>query len=373
MPRPKKEDPIESARRSIKIHAAFQPDGTTLKDVELLMELWSEVQDHLILADERELVREEKEWSELKQAIEKLSPLFESVLKGDRAASAASVDASELVPEKALRKKVFDWYTEILSRKPEETEQADAELKVARAELNVRSRIQDHKSSITRGIESLCKSVETDGLAAAEVLLEVATYATFHLMLATRTHPEIMKEVAAMNSMWPVIAKEEPGWEKIATDQVIKLELGKGLTRFKTPLRRVRGSDIHLPARRWAKAAVHAIDETRWKAPFFLHMVKKLGGSDEWAAFSVMHGWDLADYPSWVSSATKLEPLSVNTFDSWKAVIREIIREQVADFHLLPEWATQRMTAEANGRNTPGQIQNAILDDIVSALKRLVP
>ena len=31
------------------------------------------------------------------------------------------------------------------------------------------------------------------------------------------------------------------------------------------------------------------------------------------------------------------------------------------------------MTAESNGRGTPGEIQNAILDDIVSALKRLVP
>lgn len=349
------------------------PDEDLHKDVELLMELWSEVQDHLLQARDRELAREKMEWQELEQAINKLKPLFESVLQGDRAATTASADARELVPEKALRKKVFDWYTEALNRNPEKTGQASAELKVASAEVNVRSRIQDHTSSITHALDSLLESVETDGLAAAEALLEVATNATLYLKLATRSHPEIMKKVAAMNTMWPVIAKEEPGWEKSATEQVVQLELGKGLTRFKSPLRKVRGSDIHLPARRWAKAAVRAIDKTRWKAPFFLHMVDKLGGSDGWAAFSVRHGWDLADYPSWVPSATKLQPLSAETFDSWKVVVREIIREQVPDFQLLPEWATQRITAEASGRGTPGEIQNAILDDIVSALKRLVP
>lgn len=181
------------------------------------------------------------------------------------------------------------------------------------------------------------------------------------------------KTVDPLMDLWPVIGREEAGWEKFAVDQISELGLGKGAPKFKSPLRKVRGSDVHLPARRWARAAVRAIDETRWKAPFFFHMVNKLGGSGEWASFSIKRGWDFADFPSWVPSATKLEPLSEKTFDSWKVVVREIIREQVTDFHLLPEWATQRLTAEANGRGTPGEIQNAILDDIISALKRLVP
>ena len=84
-------------------------------------------------------------------------------------------------------------------------------------------------------------------------------------------------------------------------------------------------------------------------------------------------GWDLSEYPSWVFDAMALKPFSADSFDEWKAVVRQIIREQVADFHLLPEWATQRMTGEASGRGTPGEIPNAILDDIVSALKRLIP
>lgn len=102
-------------------------------------------------------------------------------------------------------------------------------------------------------------------------------------------------------------------------------------------------------------------------------MVDKLGGSSDWADFAMLHNWDVMESPDWTKAAIALKPLSAETFDSWKAVVRELIREQVKDYHLLPEWTTQRMTAQASGRDTPGEIQNAILDDIVSALKRLVP
>ena len=50
-----------------------------------------------------------------------------------------------------------------------------------------------------------------------------------------------------------------------------------------------------------------------------------------------------------------------------------MIREQMSDFHARPEWSTQRNTAVVSGRKAPGEIKNAILDDITSALERLVP
>ena len=50
-----------------------------------------------------------------------------------------------------------------------------------------------------------------------------------------------------------------------------------------------------------------------------------------------------------------------------------LIREQVPDFHKAPVWESQRNTARRNCRDTRGEIQNAILDDIVSALRRLAP
>jgi hypothetical protein len=208
---------------------------------------------------------------------------------------------------------------------------------------------------------------------AAEALLEAATTAVVLLSSVASSNPDTFRKLAAMTKMWPVIAKNEPGWEKSAVEEISSLSLGEKLAFLKTRLRPVRGSDVALPARRWAKAAIQTIDETRWRFPFFLSMMRQLGGSDAWVEFSIRHNWDIKKYPDWVESAMDLKVFSVETFDDWKVVVREIIREQMPDFHLRPEWAMQRATAEANGRNTPGEIQNAILDDIVSALKRLAP
>jgi len=169
------------------------------------------------------------------------------------------------------------------------------------------------------------------------------------------------------------MAKDKPGWEKDAAEHVAKLGLGEGLRVFRSPLRKVRGSDVNLPARRWAKAAVTTIDETRWRIHFIVYLLKELGGSEAWADFSIRNGWDLLNQPEWVASAIKLEPFSMKSVQDWKLVVRQIIREQVPNFHDLPEWTTQRHSAEASGRDTIGEIQNAILDDIVSALQRLAP
>jgi hypothetical protein len=53
--------------------------------------------------------------------------------------------------------------------------------------------------------------------------------------------------------------------------------------------------------------------------------------------------------------------------------MRDMIRQQLPDFHTRPEWKNQRSTAAQGARNTVGEVQNAILDDIASALKRIAP
>jgi hypothetical protein len=373
MPRSRTAHPLIPPRKVVRLQGSFVPDGKSPKDLDPLFNLWIEVQDHLNRESRRELSRKAKEWRELEKAIHKLSPLITSVLNGDQEAANASPDVSELVPDVEMRRKVFDWYSQLINREPEAGELESSESDDSEEKHAARARVLKWKESIQTSTEGLLRAIESGDAGAAEALIDAVTNATLSLMLATRMYPEVMKEAAAMKTLWPVIAREEPGWEKTAANQIAGLELGKGMIKFKSPLRKVRGSDVQLPGRRWAKAAVRTIDETRWKVPYFFHMVNKLGGSDEWASWSIRHGWDIEDYPSWVLSATKLEPFSVETYDSWKALVREIIREQVPDFHLLPDWATQRATAEANGRGTPGEIQNAILDDIVSALKRLAP
>ena len=84
-------------------------------------------------------------------------------------------------------------------------------------------------------------------------------------------------------------------------------------------------------------------------------------------------GMELGEFPQWVEDAFQLPAFCTGTAKDWGKVIREMIREQVAEFHTLPEWETQRNTARQGGRDGRGEIQNAILDDIMSALKGIAP
>ena len=357
----------------VSLHGTFDPEGDSSGGRGALMNLWIETQEQITKNRHREMEREEKEWEQLSKAIDKLTPLITEVLRGEREASAVAGNVGELVPELELRKKVFDWYSEIFNRKPEDVERQRTELHSAKQAQETRTKLQRSKRTILNAFVRLSEAVEADEPGAAEALLDAANTASGIFSISFRRHPERFKMAAESNGFWPVLADTKPGWEKKAVDEISSLEIGKNLSKFTTRLRTLRGSDIHLPARRWAKAAVSAIDETRWRLPFFVHMVNQLGGTNEWAEFAVNRGWNIVAYPSWISSAMKLKPFSALTYDDWKTVVREIIRDQVPNFHLLPEWATQRATAEANGRNSPGEIQNAILDDIVSVLKRFAP
>jgi hypothetical protein len=151
------------------------------------------------------------------------------------------------------------------------------------------------------------------------------------------------------------------------------LELGADTTEFKVNFRRARGTDANLPARRWAKAAVRTIEATRLRLFWFSYALRRFASHEVFADFCVEAGWEFGKRPDWVPEVAEVSAFSKKTLPGWKTAIRKMIREQMPNFHTRPEWTTQRNTAAANGRNTPGELQNAILDDIVSALASLAP
>lgn len=338
-----------------------------------MMELWLEAQNHAIRIAGERLDREQREWATLQDGIDKLLPLIASYLNGETSGTDVAEEAIILVPQEDLRRQVIDWFSEIMRKKPEEKEHESAEIVSTRAKVNSNSNSIKQSRKILNSLTRLSEEAQQGDSSAAEALYDSAVLATSLLNDLARNHPDLFSSIAGTKGIWPVLAREEPGWEKAARDQIAKLELGKRLAVFKTRFKPVRGSDVNLPARRWARSAVQTIDEARWRMPWFVLLVKDLGGADEWAEFAVRKNWEIAPRPEWVSQAVQLERFSRQSFDAWKGVVRQLIRESVPNFHLLPEWATQRMTSEANGRATAGEIQNAILDDIVSALKRLAP
>lgn len=364
---------IRPASRLINLHGLFRPHEGSKKDLQPLMDLCIEAQEHIQRKKRRELARRKKEMRKLQRAVQQITPVLLSVFRGEMETSVATEQVFQLIPDPEMRLKAFERISESIQQEEDESNLPDKESASNDPSQSTSDKILKSSNAILDAISYLSDAVEANEPGAAEALAEAATNATTILTIAVSSHPERFKEAAAKQNLWPVLAKEEPGWEKFALNLVAKLQLGRDLSIFRSPLNKLRGSDVNLPARRWAKAAVRTIDETRWKSPFVMNLINKLGGNDAWLDFSYERNWDLADSPSWHFATMRLKPFSHETFDEWKTVVRQIIREQVPDFHLLPEWSTQRMTAEASGRNTPGEVQNAILDDIVSALKRFVP
>jgi hypothetical protein len=172
---------------------------------------------------------------------------------------------------------------------------------------------------------------------------------------------------------WPVLADDEPGWEETAIKRVAALKLGVGLRVFKVRFRQARGADANLPARLWAKAAVRVAEETRLRLFMIAQLHRDFASSGMLADFCVDYGWELRPKSKWGDTAALLPPLSVAVLPKWKPVVRQMIREEMPNFHESDEWSNQRRTAAENGRDSVGEIRNAVLDDIISALVSLTP
>jgi hypothetical protein len=201
----------------------------------------------------------------------------------------------------------------------------------------------------------------------------VAIQAAVLLGITEKRHPNLLKPIAKSQILWPVLATDEPGWEKEAVCRIAELRLGAELGKPKVRFRQARGADANLPARRWAKAAVRTIEETHFRCLAFGPILREFGSTEAMADFCVETHWTYGQNPRWLDDVVRLGKFSTETLPQWKRAVRKMIREQLPEFHAGEEWATQRNSAEARGRNTVGEIQNAILDDITSALERIVP
>jgi hypothetical protein len=88
--------------------------------------------------------------------------------------------------------------------------------------------------------------------------------------------------------------------------------------------------------------------------------------------------WKRGVEPAWVSKAKDLPDFlqTPNVRKQWADVIREMIRQELPDFHTRPEWENQRRSCKASNKlagksPSKGDFQNAIFDDIIPALKTI--
>lgn len=361
------------AARSIQLAARFTPEGPEPKGQTAFMEFWLAARQRALEARSRELKKRETELKKFITAKDKALPVIRQAMRGSVPPEAAGRKLIRLLPEKAHRKKLLNIVSVALKRTPAEEQRNRAEIERQEAEwAKAETRLRAVKK-INDGLEDLATAAQAADVAAMEDLAQAAKSATALLGLTARAHPSAMRAIQRRELRWPVLAGGKPGWERKLADDVEKMELGADLPMLRTPFREARGSEGHLPGRRWAKAAVRVILETQLRVMTLGALAKEFGPGHELADWAVGAGWHMEDPPSWMKAALGLKPLSKPALPDWRRVVRDVIRQQMPDFHQHPDWERQRETEGRRGRVKTGDLQNAILDDISSALASITP
>lgn len=199
-------------------------------------------------------------------------------------------------------------------------------------------------------------------------MVAVARQATFDLSLLEKTQPETIRAAAKSFASWPILL---PGDERAAiseTKRALELGIGDQFAAFRSKFHQLNGADDHRPNRLWAQKAVRTVELTKCRLAY-------ANGKGAFQPGVLLEcGIFLEPFPSWLhKDRMPVKPFSRSALTEWKTIVREIIRSDCPDFHLHEDWNNQRRTLEQSGRSSRGVLQNAILDDICSALKGLAP
>lgn len=209
--------------------------------------------------------------------------------------------------------------------------------------------------------------------AAVKWLVDLATHLSWRISALEKKQPKIMSEIARKINVWPVVADTQPGSNEETLARLDELGLGKDIPpQIEPSFRKARGCDENNPARRWAKAAVRCVNTTRfWQR----QLVSRKDSVDK----KLEQGtWKRGIEPAWVSKTKNLPDFTQTPIvrKQWADVIREMIRQELPDFHTRPEWKNQQNSCKPSSKlpgahPSKGDIQNAIFDVIIPALNTI--
>lgn len=365
--RAKKTRRANTQRRALCLHGRFMPPGTNRNDE---IDSFTEFVELFCEARDLKLKRRRRELRNRKRGLKKQAPLISKVGKILQEHLADEIDQEEtarrirrICPDDKTARSLLDFF----SSPPKKSLPSEAQLIREKARIDRSERILRSWTQASRHIEILATHANTGDADAITNLAELGHHVVQFLLVAKRIHPEVVRSVSKSQGLWPLLVSAKSSWEKDAARQLEGLELARNLEILQVRFTSLRGSDENYPPRQWAKAAIRTLEETRRR-------VMTYGEYREEFQHIIFAGKaKLAETPLWAGAACRLPFLSTETVPAWAKVIRDMIRQELPDFHTRPEWQNQRNTATHSGRNTAGEIRNAILDDIISALKRIAP
>jgi hypothetical protein len=346
--------------RVVNLYLRFTPDGPDCQDQATFLSFCYGAPHSKLL--DTELPNEEARPQKLGSAGGEASSLQIEAQKKELLGQMGPQKITTALFEEDMVRGIFEFCTE---RMRGATSREDAK----RLQQEFPERLEGAWTSAMCGLTSLADAANEGNALAATFLVGAAIDAVRLLGTAAGTNAAVMRPIARNLTIWPVLANDEPGWEKGAEKLIEELELGAA---NKSHFRHMAGDDAFKQPRRWAKAAVRTIEETRKRFLRFLLQVQFFVGSMDYSGDDVLRfikasGWRVAPLPKWVKHAAILPPFSAKSLSRWQEVMKAMIPEQLPDFHTYGEWKAQL------ARKKPGAAKAAILDRIRSAMETIVP
>jgi hypothetical protein len=343
------------------------------QDRSIFEEFCIDARSHVLRAEQRKIAREKTKFREFVKVFPRVANLICEAFKEPPGTKDTSSKIQKLVPEREIKLQIFEVFKTAITAKPTDIAKRKEEINRMEIDLARRGKLLKAKTAITNGLFALSAASQAGDADAAEGLAEAAILASRLLRYWETFQPELSRRVAKLKVEWPVLATSDTGWEKEAVRRIAELGVGDDLVRFKARFRAARGCDENLPARRWAKAAVRTIEETRFRLLRFELIARDFGSIEALTDFGMERGWHVCPGAKWARKICTIRRFTKASKGPWSSAIREMIREQIPDFHTRGEWQNQRNAAKESGRETKGLVQNRILDDICDALESIAP
>ena len=207
---------------------------------------------------------------------------------------------------------------------------------------------------------------ESNDLRAAEILYAVATEATLAVLRLYLRHREIFDLIAPRRKILPSLFSIHPDTARVVARMRLDSRLGT-----KTAHARQVGSKAFFvrdaPANIYARAIIHSVEMNSDLEPIEIQQA----GLDEWdrkAAFRPV----VMPFPKYIKGIEKI-PIPIapdNVLQYWRKG-KEIILEEMPDFHLRPEWDDYRNRRAYQAGRKKGAIRHAIFKDIFTALETI--
>lgn len=215
-------------------------------------------------------------------------------------------------------------------------------------------------------LDNLAKRVRDDrDIASAQMLYAIATVATFEVLNIYLRNREVFEQITPTRNILPCLHSIHPNTAKVTATMKKDARLGT-----RTWDSGVIGSKpwftSDAPPNIYARAIITSIELNRDLEPVE-------GQQKAWESFDRKNRCktQVLPFPRYIGGIDEIPfPISPESVPQYWCKGKEIMREEMPNFHLRPEWESYRKRNYQHGAKK-GAIQHAIFKDILAALRTI--